>query len=60
MGQPLYIADKIKRLTDNVGGIEDDPGPYDQQILAEIEKQMIAYGYTKVDSVQCSPMFLSL
>jgi hypothetical protein len=59
-GATFYISETIKRLTDNVGGSEDDPGPYDQQILDEIEKQMIAYGYTKVDSIQQPDVFISV
>jgi hypothetical protein len=56
----FFMSPSIKRLTDNIGGITDQPGPYDTQILAEIERQMIANGYTKVDSLQQPDVFISV
>jgi len=58
-GATYFMSPTIKRLSDNVGGIVDEPGPYDAQILAEIERQMIAYGYTKVDSLQQPDVYIS-
>jgi|APHig6443717817_1056837.scaffolds.fasta_scaffold118913_2 hypothetical protein len=46
----FYITDEIKRLTDNNGGILEDPKPYDDDILTEITNQMIACGYTQIAS----------
>ena len=40
--------------------LSDDPGPYDEQILAEIERQMIANGYTEVDSIQQPDVYISV
>jgi hypothetical protein len=59
-GATFAISPTIKRLSDNVGGIVDEPGPYDAQILAEIERQMIANGYTKVDSIQLPDVYISV
>lgn len=59
-GATFAISPTIKRLSDNVGGIEDDPGPYDDEILSEIERQMIANGYTKVDSIQLPDVYISV
>ena len=59
-GATFYMSSTIKRLSDNVGGIVDEPGPYDDQILAEIERQMIANGYTKVDSIQLPDVYISV
>jgi hypothetical protein len=59
-GATYFMSPTIKRLSDNVGGIVDEPGPYDAQILAEIERQMIAYGYSKVDSIQQPDVYISV
>jgi hypothetical protein len=50
----FYITDEIRRLTDNNGGVIDDPSPYDDDILTEIRNQMIAYGYTQVATPQAA------
>ena len=41
----FFMADTIDKITD--GGIEPSAGENDELILSEIEKQMIAYGYTR-------------
>ncbi len=48
----FYISDEIRRLTDNEGGVIDDPGPYDDEILTEINNQMVACGYSEVGDPQ--------
>jgi hypothetical protein len=50
----FYISDEISRLTDNNGGISDDPGPYDDEILSQITNQMIACGYQLVTTQQAA------
>lgn len=56
----FYMSSSIKRLTDNVGGISDEAGPYDDQILAEIERQMIANGYREIDSASLPDVYISV
>ena len=56
----FFMSGSIKRLTDNVGGISDEAGPYDDQILAEIERQMIANGYIEIDSASLPDVYISV
>lgn len=59
-GATFAISPTIKRLSDNVGGIVDEPGPYDDEILSEIERQMIANGYIEIDSASLPDVYISV
>lgn len=55
-----YLPDTIKRILDNNGGVGDESGPYDQQILSEIAKQMTACGYTREASIQTADVSVTV
>ena len=59
-GATFYMPDSIKRILDNDGSVSGSTGQYDAQILAEIERQMIAYGYTRVNSPQKADVYVTV
>lgn len=59
-GATYFMPDSVKRILDNVGGISNEAGPYDQAALDEIEKQMTAYGYTRVNNPQNADVFINV
>ena len=54
----FFMPDSIKRILDNEGLVSGSTGQYDAQILAEIERQMIASGYTRVNSLQNADVYI--
>ena len=52
-----FMADTIEKVLDG-GIIKPNGGQYDAQILQEIANQMLAYGYTRVNSLAAADLEL--
>jgi hypothetical protein len=59
-GATFFMPDSIKRILDNNGSVSGSTGAYDDKILAEIERQMIASGYTRVNNPQNAVVFITV
>lgn len=59
-GATFFMPDSIKRILDNNGGISGQAGQYDQAALDEIARQMVAYGYTRVNSPQNADVYITV
>ncbi len=59
-GATFFMPDSVKRILDNSGGVSNAVGQYDQAALNEIEKQMIANGYTRVNNPANADVYITV